>query len=603
MVNFRFAPWLPLEPPVSARPLEVVLRHELASGTFARIYCAEARSPGGVDRVVAVKVLRAQWNESPELVARTRDEARLLARLRHRSIVRVEHLGLLDGRLAIVMEFVDGLDLHQLIEALRAQNISLPARAALKIAGEVAAALDAAHHGVPFGLDKPLQVVHRDIKPQNIMVSADGEVKVLDFGTARSVQKQRAAQTHQIRFGSLKYMSPERREGDRGDLAGDVYSLGIVILELFANEWLPMLPLDAEEHDEAVRTWIDLHAGRGMPNEAWTRAFAELLSRMTAADASRRPPPADCMKLLRAFAEQAAPPDLDRFASEHVVPLISKLRPPERVGPLTGMMVRLEDAEGLRPSRPEHLTHMPERRTPLSIPPPAAPPADVVAAPPVWSAGAAKFAVPSEGASNRRPSLRVISTPREMRSAAAEALEPEPLEEPGEVRQRGLPWMLMLAVAAAIAALAALVSLLVSLWWVFAPPAPPVATEPVSTPPLTGPAATLADDPPVVVAPLDPPPVVAPPAVLTHFTVQVGPDPAQWVRLDDPVGQLAARGDGTLDVQVAPGTYTLSVKVIGRGAVRGRVMVTGQELTLACSEMRNGSMICTGGDSPTTLVP
>ena len=120
-----------MESPNVARNLEIVLVHELSSGTFARLYLAEARAPGGIERIVAVKILREQWSESAEILNRTRDEARLLARLRHKNILRVEDLAEIDGQLAIIMEFVDGLDLKQLLDGLSKERLRLPARAIL----------------------------------------------------------------------------------------------------------------------------------------------------------------------------------------------------------------------------------------------------------------------------------------------------------------------------------------------------------------------------------------------------------------------------------------------------------------------------------------
>lgn len=305
-----------MEPAPGGRGLELLLLHEINAGTFARLYLAETRGAGGVDRIVAVKILREQWEGQQDIVNRTRDEARLLARLRHKNILRVEDLVEIDGQTAIIMEYVDGLNLKQLVDALVERRQRVPAKVALQIVLESASALEAAHFRVPTGLDGPLRVVHRDLKPSNIMLSVEGEVRVLDFGTARSTHAFRSAETGAMRFGSLKYMSPERREGDRGEHAGDIYALGLVLVELLRSEWLPLLPMDAGEHDSAIAQAIARLDQLGMPNSEWDLTLRRVLGQMLASEPSVRPNAEQVVKLLRAFVEQASGPTLDRFAYE-----------------------------------------------------------------------------------------------------------------------------------------------------------------------------------------------------------------------------------------------------------------------------------------------
>ncbi|MBM4393832.1 MAG: serine/threonine protein kinase, partial [Deltaproteobacteria bacterium] len=340
-----------MEALAGGRGTELVLLHEINAGTFARLYLAEARASGGIDRIVAVKILREQWNEQQEVVARTRDEARLLARLRHKNILRVEELVEVDGQTAIIMEYVDGLDLKQLVEALNQRRQRLPCKVALHIACEAASALEAAYFRVPTGLDKPLRVVHRDIKPSNIMVSTEGEVRVLDFGTARSSAVFRSAQTGALRFGSLKYMSPERREGDRGEHPSDVYALGLVLLELLRTEWLPLFPMDVQEHDEATASAIARLDGLGMPNREWDMALRQALAQMLASDPRARPSAEQVVKLMREFVEQSQGPLMGRFAEEVVAPIAEEhARARPQAGSLAGTRLVVNAVgEGPRP--------------------------------------------------------------------------------------------------------------------------------------------------------------------------------------------------------------------------------------------------------------
>ena len=325
-----------------ARGMDLVLLHEINAGTFARLYLAEIRGAGGIDRIVAVKILREQWKEQQDIVNRTRDEARLLGRLRHKNILRVEDLVEVDGQTAIIMEYVDGLDLKQLVDGLQERRQRLPAKVALDVVLQAASALEAAYFRVPTGLDQPLRVVHRDVKPSNIMLSSEGEVRVLDFGTARSSHILRSAQTGAMRFGSLKYMSPERREGDRGEHAGDVYALGLVLLELLGTDWLPLLPLDPTEHDEAIAHAIARLDSLGMPNEEWDLTLRQMLAQMLAGEPGVRPDAGQVVALIRAFVEQASGPMLDRFAQESVLPLSQALRAQGGKGDLSGRRVAVQ---------------------------------------------------------------------------------------------------------------------------------------------------------------------------------------------------------------------------------------------------------------------
>ncbi len=312
---------------------EITLLQERSAGTFARVYLAEARGADDLKRIVAVKLLKAQWSDEPDLLNRTRDEARLLARLHHRNILRVEGLAEHSGQPAIIMEFVDGVDLGQLIEKL---GRPVPPRAALQITRDSAGALEAAYFRTPYGSEESLKVVHRDIKPSNIMVSVEGEVKVLDFGTAHYQNEIRLAQTGALRLGSLKYMSPERRSGDRGDHSCDIYALGIVLLEMLLGELLPVIPLDERQHDRFIAGHIARIPSLGMPNPEWEEALQEALSRMCAHEPTLRLDATQLLQLLRTFSDQATGTSLDSFSAGPVRDLARSLYGDGTQGTMTG---------------------------------------------------------------------------------------------------------------------------------------------------------------------------------------------------------------------------------------------------------------------------
>ncbi|NCG21399.1 MAG: protein kinase, partial [Rhodobacterales bacterium] len=138
------------------------------------------------------------------MALRFRDEARILGLIRHRAVVGVDSLAELESGWAVVMEYVDGVDITSVV------RYGLPpARVVVSIIEEVASALHAAWTTVSDVTGKPLRLVHRDIKPANVRLTAQGEVKVLDFGVARAEFESREANTQAMRFGSLRYMAPE----------------------------------------------------------------------------------------------------------------------------------------------------------------------------------------------------------------------------------------------------------------------------------------------------------------------------------------------------------------------------------------------------------
>lgn len=204
----------------------------LAQGGMGTVYLARYRDEADFLRQVAIKLLRRDVGEPEELGRRLRDEARLLGLLSHPAIVRVDRLTQLDGRWALVMEYVDGLDLRQL-----ASSVRVPTGVALEVVEVVADALDAAARACdPRG--RSLQLQHRDIKPSNIMVSAHGEVKVLDFGVAQARFQGRESTTQSLQLGTTDYMAPERLAGGHGSPAADIFSLGVVLWEVLAGERL-----------------------------------------------------------------------------------------------------------------------------------------------------------------------------------------------------------------------------------------------------------------------------------------------------------------------------------------------------------------------------
>lgn len=197
----------------------------VGEGGMARVFRARRLSDGAI---VAVKVLRDQYAHDTEFVERFQREARAVAQLVHPNVVPVLESGADRGVHYIVMEFVEGEDLKAI---LRREGALDPTRAAW-IAAEVCRALEYAH-------DRG--IVHRDIKPQNILVTPHGRVKVTDFGIARAVSSSTITETGTV-LGSVQYLSPEQARGDTVTAASDLYALGCVLYEMLAG----VLPFDGE---------------------------------------------------------------------------------------------------------------------------------------------------------------------------------------------------------------------------------------------------------------------------------------------------------------------------------------------------------------------
>ena len=200
----------------------------IGEGGFGRVYRARMRD-GAFEKDVAIKMLHERDPE-PDLLARFRDEARILALVRDRAVVSVDPPIRLDDRWAVVMDFVDGQSLAKIVRKLG----KMPPAVALEITAEIARALDKAYR-FPGPGGAPLRLLHRDIKPGNIQVTPSGEVRLLDFGTAWADFGNREATTKSDIAGTPGYIAPERLEGQDGP-AADIFSLGVTLWFMLTGE-------------------------------------------------------------------------------------------------------------------------------------------------------------------------------------------------------------------------------------------------------------------------------------------------------------------------------------------------------------------------------
>jgi serine/threonine-protein kinase len=316
----------------------------LGRGSFGSVYRADSIGTG-IQRPVAIKVLRPEAVSVPGLLERLRDEARMLSLIRHRAIVRVDDLLELDGNWSVVMEYIEGCDVAALLDAG-----PLPPRVALAIAEEVANALHVAN--VQEGPDgRPIRLVHRDVKPGNIRVTAQGEVKLLDFGVARAEFSSREIQGTNAVFGTPTYMAPERYRGDDTH-AGDVYALGVSLFEMLAGEPPGTSPMEPERVPPGLRlapAWRQIRE-LSLP-------LRDLICAMLAHDPAERPPARDCARALQRIRGQLGGMTLEDWA-ERVVPPALRARRGTRDGRVGTVMAERSSQPSLRASPPRRRTGM-----------------------------------------------------------------------------------------------------------------------------------------------------------------------------------------------------------------------------------------------------
>ncbi|HEV2491559.1 MAG TPA: tetratricopeptide repeat protein [Terriglobia bacterium] len=259
----------------------------LGEGGMGAVYKARDRE---VDRLVALKIIRPELANQPEVLRRFKQELILARKVTHKNVIRIFDLGEADGIKFISMDFIEGQDLRSLLR----QKGKLAPEEAVNIMLQVGQALDAAHSE---------GVVHRDLKPQNIMIDAQGRATVMDFGIARSMELTGMTQTGAL-IGTPEYMSPEQAKGQEVDARSDLFTLGIIFYELLtgktpyqADTVLGLLLKRTQERarppielDPAIPRYLNDVVVRCLEIEA--RARYQKASEIVAdLEAQRRPPP------------------------------------------------------------------------------------------------------------------------------------------------------------------------------------------------------------------------------------------------------------------------------------------------------------------------
>ena len=209
------------------------LEGRLAAGGMGEIYVARMALARGVRRRVVLKCIHAHLAQDPELVSMFVDEARIAGQLSHPGIVpvldAVEH----EGELVVVQEYVPGWDLASVLREAARCEIQMPIEVAVHVASSLATTLAYVHEALDVQ-GRPLAIVHRDVTPSNVLVAADGSVRLLDFGVAKAAERATRTVTMHLK-GKLGYMAPEQARGGGVDWRADLYALGLLLFELLTS--------------------------------------------------------------------------------------------------------------------------------------------------------------------------------------------------------------------------------------------------------------------------------------------------------------------------------------------------------------------------------
>ena len=207
----------------------------LAQGGMGTVWLARITGKHGFERLVAVKTILATYGNDRQFCDMFLDEARIASQVDHENVARILEIGEDRGVLYHAMELVDGESLRKLYRDIRGVGAPFPLAVALRVAADLCSGLHAVHElRAPDGL--PLEVVHRDVSPQNILITIRGTLKLIDFGVAKARQRRTEATTAGTLKGKIEYMAPEQATGKKVDRRADVYAVGAVLYELLSGE-------------------------------------------------------------------------------------------------------------------------------------------------------------------------------------------------------------------------------------------------------------------------------------------------------------------------------------------------------------------------------
>ncbi len=215
---------------------QYVLTEKIATGGMAEVWKARMRGVEGFQKIVAIKKILPHLSDNQDFIEMFVDEAKLAAQLNHNNIIHIYDLGKIQTSYYIAMEYIDGYDLKTILRRGEERGNPMTVELALFIASKLASALDYAHRKKDFE-EKEMGLVHRDVSPQNVLVSQEGDIKLCDFGIAKAASKASHTQAGALK-GKLQYMSPEQAWGRSIDRRSDIFALSTVLFEMLTNRKL-----------------------------------------------------------------------------------------------------------------------------------------------------------------------------------------------------------------------------------------------------------------------------------------------------------------------------------------------------------------------------
>jgi serine/threonine-protein kinase len=278
---------------------------KLESGGMAEVFRAESEGLQGFRKQVAIKRVLPHLSSKKKFISMFLDEARLSAQLSHSNCVQVFDIGVGDNAFFIVMEFVDGANLKAIIEHIKKHGRDFPVEAAVYIALELCKGLAYAHE-LTDQAGTPLHIVHRDMSPPNVLITKNGEVKIVDFGLAKANSQLEKSEPGIIK-GKFSYLSPEAAMGQEVDARTDVFAVGIILWELLAGQRLFL-------GDTDFQTVKKVQAANVPPVSSINKKVPQELERIIAKSLARDP-------TQRYGAARPLGADLSKFMFKYGVPV------------------------------------------------------------------------------------------------------------------------------------------------------------------------------------------------------------------------------------------------------------------------------------------